>query len=288
MEFKNGIRLEEVEQRLLVRQYDDAYVARKWRLSDNTIELVRTAVESGLWWMIREQHPQSHARWPAGKGRVYLAFSPTRYSQWSVAIDSVNSSGEDFGKAVFNGKYHHQFVKRDIKYDFEKRNRKSGHMEVKRPDVLPTISILAQFDHSVLYLGRNSDAVCGFSTEYDIQRPILEQWEETPFSEFASIEGSEVPAEDGPNPRRIDILARNAHTGDRLVVELKRAEAGVEAIHQLLGYLEALGQRDGFNDGQRRGVIVAERIPDAVKNLAKDAGVLAYQISYLLTFCRVA
>ena len=62
IDFENGIRLEEVEEGLLVKQYNEAYVARKWRLSDNTIELVEAAIESGLRWMIRVQHPQAHAR----------------------------------------------------------------------------------------------------------------------------------------------------------------------------------------------------------------------------------
>ena len=287
-EFKNGIRLEEVEDGLLVHQYDDAYVARRWRLSDNTMELVQTAVQSGLRWMIRERHPQPHARWPSGKGRVHLAFSPTREDQWSVAIDTVNASGDNFGKAVFNGKYHQQFVERDIAFEFEKRNRGAGHMEVKRPDVLPAIRLLARFNHSVLYLGRGAELADGFSTEYDIQRSILQRWDETPLSELAALEGHEVPVDPGANPRRIDILGRNADTGDWLIVELKRAEADVEAIRQLRGYLAALEQRDDFRGGELLGVLVAERIPDAVKDAARNTGIVVYEISHPLTFHRVA
>ncbi|MGY6549069.1 MAG: hypothetical protein ACXIU7_08690 [Roseinatronobacter sp.] len=79
-------------------------------VTEPTIDLVKAALGSKLRWMIREGHPQAHSRWPSGKGRVYLAFSPTRENHWSVAIDSFSESKGDFAHAVFNGKYHHQFL----------------------------------------------------------------------------------------------------------------------------------------------------------------------------------
>ncbi len=69
--------------------------------------------------MLRDGHPQVHSLWPSTKGRAYLAFSPTRDKHWAVAIDTVNPDGSNYGKAVFNRKYHEQF----------KKNKKSFHLK---------------------------------------------------------------------------------------------------------------------------------------------------------------
>ena len=288
VEFENGIQLEELDKGLLVRQYEDAYIARRWRLSDHTIELVRTASRSGFRWMIRKGHPQSHARWPSGKGRVYLAFSPTRENQWSVAIDSVNTKGDNYGIAVFNGKYRRLFDEQGIDFEFEKRNRTSGHLVIDRPRVLSTIQTMADFDHSVLYLGRShSDDRC-FATEYDIQRKILFEWSKTPFGASAQVIGDEFPVDTGKNPRRIDILARDDQSGDYIVIEVKRAEVQLDAIVQLKDYVGGLSGRENFSGTDLHAVLVAERIPPKVIAAAEAAGIAAYEIAYPLTFRRLA
>lgn len=288
MKFENGINLEDTEGGLLVQQHGEAYVARGWQLTDHTIELVETAIASGLRWMIRSGHPQAHARWPKGKGRVYLAFSPTRENQWSLAIDTYNNQREDYGHAVFCGKYHQQFLDHTIPFIFEKRNKNSGHMVVARQDVLPTIRKLSRIDHRVLYLGRSNYEQEGFVTEYDLQRSIILDWAKTPFATDHRVIGDEFPVDSGHNPRRIDILARACGSGDWLVIEVKRAEAHPDAVHQLEGYLLALGQRDDFLGGQLKGALVAERIPDLVRKLARQTGVSAYEVSYPMSFRQIA
>lgn len=121
--FDFGIELEDTAHGLLVRQYDEAYVARNWRLTSSVVELVETCLGSGLRWMIRTDHPRRNSRWPNPRGVVYLAFSPTEDDQWSLAIDSWRSNRDDYGRAVFNGKYQTQFFQHDIPFDFEKRNK---------------------------------------------------------------------------------------------------------------------------------------------------------------------
>lgn len=284
--YENGIQLQELDEGILVRQYQDAYIARRWRLSSRTDELVRTSLACGFRWMIRRGHPQAHARWPSGRGRVYLAFSPTRTCQWAIAIDSVNANRDDFGVAVFNGKYRRQFDTHGIVYEFEKRNRASGHLVVARESVLPTLQAAAGFDHSVLSLIRSRRRGDCFATEYDIQRSILFNWMDTPFGAYARIIGDEVPVDDGPNPRRIDILAR-AKSGEYVVFEIKRAEARPAAIAQLQKYLEGLARREKYSDTGLRGTLVAERIPATVAEQAEAAGIAAYEIEYPLIFRRV-
>lgn len=282
--FENGIEIKEISEGLLVRQYADAYVARNWKLNNNTLDLVTTSLASGLRWMIREGHPQAHARWPSHKGRVYLAFSPTREKQWTIAVDSVNARRDDFGHAVFNGKYRGQFDEHGISYEFEKRNRGAGHLEIDRDRVLPTIEAVSDFDHSVLSMRRSKEDSGYFVTEYDIQRKILFNWKKTPFGKSARIIGDEIPVDSGMNPRRIDILARDNRTNDYIVIEIKRAEASLEAIEQLLGYVGGLSEREGYSHNQIYGALIAERIPDAVAKEARDVNISTFEIEYPFTF----
>jgi hypothetical protein len=289
----NGISLKDTEYGLMVTQYSDSYIARRWKISPNLVELVQTALDSKLYWLIRDGHPQVHALWPSTKGRVYLAFSPTRDKHWALAIDSVSSTGLDYGKAVFNGKYHGQFLKHDIKFSFEKRNTGSGHMEVSRDQVLPTIRKMANFDHSVLYKNKSSMPVNGFSTEYDIQRSILSSWSKTPFAKNFEIIGDEVPVDLGSrnasrrNLGRIDILAKSINLDEYLVIEIKRAEADIEVLDQIKGYLAALRKNDEMSSASIRGVLIAERIPERVLSSANQLGFETYKIEYPINLKRL-
>ena len=280
LELPNEIILEEIEDGLLVQQGAEAYVARNWCLSVPVIELVKVAMEAGLCWMIRNDHPRRNARWPNRRGVVYLAFSPSEHQQWSMAIDTVRPKSGDFGHGVFNGKYHEQFLARGLPFTFEKRNKGAGHLVVAREHVLPTLCALGEFDHRVLDLGRVERNHSGFATEYEIQRAILTQWRETPFAASHVILQDEYPVDGGLNSRRIDVLAQNPKSGDWLVVEIKRAEANLDAVRQVEEYLLALGQQDEFAFGKLAGVLIAERISVAVRDAALHSGISAYEIEW--------
>ena len=287
--FEYGIELEDTDQGLLVRQHDQAYVARHWRLTRSVIELVETCLEAGLVWAIRKDHPRNNSRWPNQRGVVYLAFSPTPDFQWSLAIDTWKPNRGDFDFGAFNGKYHTQFLQHDIPFRFEKRNKGAGHMEVEREMVLPTIRKLATFDHNVLQMFRPQPDAEGYGTEYDIQRDLLINWAETVFAhEGYGVVRDEFPVDGGLTSRRIDILSQNFATQDWLIIELKRAEANPAAVSQVTDYLLALGRKDEFNGGKLEGCLIAERLSGTVVQACKAEGIRAYQISWPLTLVRKA
>ena len=285
--FTNGISLGELSDGLLVRQGDEAYVARNWRLSPTVEELIETAIDAGLGCMIRDDHPRRNSRWPNPRGVVYVAFSPASTLQWSLAIDTSNPKTGNFGFGAFNGKYHEQFLAAGIPFKFEGRNKTAGHLVVQRDLVMPTLQALATFDHSVLAMNRTAHNGHGFTTENVIQRSLMVGWADTPWGERYDIIQDEFPVDGGLTSRRIDILARDCRTGDWLIIELKRAEANVAAVRQVEDYLLALGRRDDFAYGAFRGVLVAERMPTAVKDVAARSGVELYEIEWPLTLKRV-
>lgn len=279
--------LEEVEHGLLVRQGCEAYVARNWRCSSEVIDLIEAAQGAGFPCMIREDHPRKNARWPNPRGVVYLAFSPTASDQWSMAIDTANPQTGGYGVAVFNGKYHEQFQSAGIPFRFEARNKTAGHLIVARNEVIRTLRRISGFDHSVLTMSRVAHSSSGFTTEYVIQRSILLGWSETPWGRDYVIVQDEFPVDGGLTSRRIDILARHRRTGDWLVIELKRAEAGLSAVRQIEEYLLALGRRDDFAHGKLKGVLVAERISLDVYRAAEGSGIECFEIAWPLRLSRV-
>lgn len=285
--FANSIELTEVEEGLLVTQHSEAYVARNWKLTPPVIELVESGLESGLTWMIRNDHPRRNSRWPNKRGTVYLASSPNPEQQWSLAIDTFKDAKGDFSFGVFNEKYHEQFIQHGVSFTFEKRNKGAGHLVVQREHILPTIAKLAEFDHSVLDLGRSTRDHSGFSTEYDIQRELLNRWNETPFADRYDVFQDEFPVDGGLTSRRIDILARDRTNGNWLIIELKRAEAKLDAIFQLEDYLRALGSKDQFAFGELKGALIAERIPTSVREAAIDACVDAYEITWPVNLAKI-
>lgn len=286
--FPGEIVVENLAGGLLVRQGDEAYVARNWQLSQATEELIEAAVRAGLGCMIRSDHPRRNARWPNPRGVVYLAFSPGPDTHWSLAIDTYGHSRSDYSFAVFNGKYQAQFACAGIAFTFEARNKGAGHLVVPREQVIPTIEALAAFDHSVLALHRTPHDGEGFTTEYVLQRQLLNQWAKTPWAARYDLVQDEFPVDGGLTSRRIDILARDRQTGDWLVIELKRAEASLAAVHQVADYLLALGKRDDFAQNRLNGVLVAERAPNAVRDAARHEGVAVYEARWPLTLRLVA
>ena len=44
LKFLNGISIEDTEHGMLVRQYSEAYIARRWKLNRHVKELVETAL----------------------------------------------------------------------------------------------------------------------------------------------------------------------------------------------------------------------------------------------------
>lgn len=154
--------------------------------------------------------------------------------------------------------------------------------------MIPTLTALANFDHSVLALNRATHTGEGFTTEYVLQQQILKNWTDTPWAERYDIVQDEYPVDGGFNSRRIDILARDRQTGDWLIIELKRAEASEAAVNQVTEYLLALGKLDNFASGRLNGVLVAERVPSTIRAIADSEGVEVYEAGWPLQLNRVA
>ena len=276
--FKYGIKLEDTDEGILVSQYDVSYIARGWKITRDVIELVNCCLNAGMRWMIRDNHPKRSNLFPNKKGVVYLAFSPTRENHWSMAIDSFRINQLNFKEGVFNGKYHSQFNRFKIPFQFEKRNRESGHLVVKREDLFSAVQKLNILDHSVLFF-KKKNYTEGFTHETDIQRYMILNWSKTPFSNQELI-GDEYPISSGRNSKRIDLLGFEQNSKSYSVIELKRAEPNVSSLSQVEEYCEILKKKNEFINHSFIPILIAERISERVKQEAVRKNILTYEISW--------
>ena len=141
-QFGYPIKLENVENGIKVSQYGKAYIAKRWILNDDVERLVWSMLDTGMSCMIREKHPLPSRLLPDGEGVVHLSFSPTPKHDWAMAIDRPN-----LDYAAFNGKYREQFEAFNIPFEFEKRNKKYKHMEVKWEHLFDAIHQLRGMNH---------------------------------------------------------------------------------------------------------------------------------------------
>ena len=285
--FRFGITLEDCPEGIIVKQDQISYIARGWQITNEVIEMVDCCLDAGMRWMIRENHPQRGNLCPNKQGVVYLAFSPTRENHWSMAIDSFNSKRLTFGDGVFNGKYHSQFNKYKIPFHFEKRNKSSGHLIVKRNNLFLAIKKLIILDHSVLYFKKKERVNnIGFILETDIKRFIILNWKKTPFADQELIR-DEYPVTNGFNPERVDLLAFNKKSKSYSVIELKRAEALIGDLDQVEGYCKKLKEKNEFKNYSFDPVLIAERISDKIKQKASQKKILTYEIKWPGKFLQI-
>ena len=284
--FKFGITLEDVNEGILVKQYDTAYIARNWKITKEVIEMVDACLESGMRWMIRSNHPKRSNQYPNKKGVVYLAFSPTRDNQWSMAIDTFNPNTNKFRFGIFNGKYKNQFDKNKISYNFEGRNKNSGHMMIDRDKLFSTIKKLAVMDHSILFFDKKNIKSDGFIAETDMQRFMILNWQKTPFKSYEFI-GDEYPVRIGRNPERIDLLGFKKKTKTFIVIELKKNEALKKDLGQVLGYCNDLKNKKEFKNFKIKPVLIAERISKDVKENANKDNIDTYELNWPGKFSKI-
>ena len=253
------IKLSNVEDGLLIRQGELAYVAKNWRRTAAVEELFSTAVAAGLPWAIQQGHPRTNSLWPTGRGVVYVSFAIRFDLQWSVAIDTYNAAASNYSFAVFNGKHRIALQAAQVPFTPEKRNLTAGHLTVRRELVLSALKVVGSDNPDAVSLNRTPEGVDGFGTEYALQRELIQNWSHTPFfkSGFKFL-SDEYPLDAGRTSRRIDIIAEH-NDGRILILELKRHSAPPSAVDQVCGYKEALRNDPRFLGKRVDAAIIAPR-----------------------------
>lgn len=262
---KNNLELLETADGIIVSQNNESYLARNWHLTDQVIEVIQWAIESGLHWLVQNGHPKICNRYPHGNGENYISFSPVQKNLWVFVMDEQSPSSKhdrrDVRRVIFQKKYAPIFDQYRIKYKTESRNTKN--LIVEKSEIREAIAVASHVAHDVGVIGgsrlMNGDYK-GFIDEAHLQGRILKYWNVINFGRHLNLVCSEYRVQGG----RIDILARDTLTHALIVIELKhqRAEENVVS-EQIERYIHALK----FTNDKCRfwGCLIAPEIPHNVQ-----------------------
>ncbi len=86
-----SLELADTDGGLRVRQNDEAYIARGWKLTPSVLAVVEMALSYGLGCMIQNRHPQTSKREPMGDGAIYLSFARKSTEHWVLCLNCRSS-----------------------------------------------------------------------------------------------------------------------------------------------------------------------------------------------------
>lgn len=280
-----SLELADTDGGLRVRQGDDSYIARGWKLTQSVLAVVEVALSHGLGCMIQNRHPQSSKREPAGDGAVYLSFARKPTEHWVLGLNE-NAGADRQGRsnvvrALFNKNYRHALVQADIPFQVEKF-RNASNIEV--PIEFAEHALKACLPYLDSHAGQKGKGGIegeypGFRDEADIERWLMENLNEGTFGRGLSIVGRQVRIDVGI----IDILARDELTDSIVVIEVKQGRAQpTHVVAQLARYIASEDVARIANGFPVKGMIVAELIESTTKDAIERSAsnLLGYTIEW--------
>ena len=285
-DWKNfSLELADTDGGLRVRQGDEAYIARGWKLTQSVLAIVEMALSHDLGCMIQNRHPQTSKREPMGDGAVYLSFARKSTEHWVLGLNenagSDRQSRTTVVRALFNKNYRHALVQADIPFQVEKF-RNASNIEVPIEFAEKAVkACLPYLDSHARQKGKGAieGEYPGFRDEADIERWLMENLNKTTLGRAVSILGRQVRIDVGI----IDILARDELTGAIVVIEVKQGRAQpIHVVGQLARYLASKDIARIAKGSRIVGMIVAELIESTTKNAIEQStsNLLGYTIEW--------
>lgn len=260
---KYCLELAETDGGLFIRQADEAYLARDWRLTKSVLEVVEIALSRGLACMIQNRHPQPSKRAPMGDGAIYLSFARRSTEYWVLGLNDNagpdRRSRSDVRRVLFNKLYRSALVQADVPFQLEKF-RNASNLEVPVEHVEAAIdACLPYLDSHALQRGKGGlrGSYVGFRDEADIERWLMENMNDELLGRRVSIVARQKRIDVGI----IDILLRDEATGGLIVMEVKQGRAQpVHVVEQLTRYLASQDTKSFASGRPIFGCLVAEVI----------------------------
>lgn len=280
--------LTEVENGLLIRQHDDCYIARYWRLTPDVEFIAQLAMNYGLVCMIQNRHPQTNNRGAKGDGTVYMSFARRSSEYWVLTIDQNSSVGGKkpsgiLQQVLINKQYRHALQEASIPHDIESFSNASN---IQVPFAYAEAALLAcspYIDRHAQRRGRSGHdgQYPGFRDEADIERWLMEKLEARNILDRRwKILGRQVRTEVG----MMDILLQDLADGTPIILEAKQGRAQPRDVReQLHRYVNSEYVRKRFGPIAVVGCLFAEKIERTVVEAVADSTfpALAFEIQWL-------
>lgn len=267
------LQIEAEERGLKIQQCGEAYLAKNWRLTNEVIGIVETAVKFGLTSALQQRHPQAAKRYETGETVEYISFSLSPTDYWVFAVDDQCSPSwkvrDECYRVIFKRAYRAPLRAAGIATEVEWRSPQNifvarNNLEDALRACEPYFSALSPMKGGRLLKGQ----VPGFVDEDDLHRALLIHWKSTPMGKIAENVASEVQIPSG----RIDLMGTSNGTGDIVIAELKQVADETE-VDQLERYLNDPQITGGFDSERGRclGFLIAEDIKLKARRRAKSS-----------------
>ena len=217
------LRFQEVDEGLRISQGNAAYIARRWRLSDDVQAIVNHSIEAGLTCLIRHGHPRESSHLPAGVGVDYIGFSPSPAHHWVFVLNMDSRPDKTpLVSGTFDKTYEHVLAAAGV--PFAPQWRSPQELTVPRSALHAAISASCPFWNS-LGLRRGYREQRGqfghFIDEEDLHASLLQAWSKTALGSNLLAPKSRVLL-GGINRRHGEIDLLSSDTGGQIwVIELK-------------------------------------------------------------------
>ena len=267
-----NLTLTETANGILVQQDGRVYRSGKWKLTEQIIEIVDTAIEYGLTAQWQNGHP-SDAFFEGGskfdKGIHHISFAPSHAHKWVFVMghEGVRKPWNDqfLEKLTFNKKYRNFVAQSDVSWEWEIHRGKNLFVS---PDNLGTllsgltpevISAIETSPRSAIPWRRE---ITGIDSEKHLEEVLVEYFGE--FHADTTLRMEIRPVYEGRFP---DLILYRTN-GTRVVLELKLDKPGEAGLQQIREYLD-LGSLRNAPGGSLEGALICRDFEPEVIDLAQ-------------------
>jgi hypothetical protein len=292
LEFRNqtvDLHIQEIDAGLLISQAGRSYIARRWRLTKDVVNVIEMAIKSGLVNLIQNGHPQESKLLPNGDGADYITFSDDPNHRWVFVLDMDSAPSQSkLQKVKFNKKYKHYLRDQGISCPPEWRSPQE--LVVNVSDLRRALDATKLFWSSLGQksgVGAERGQHAYFVDEEDLHSHIFQNWNECPLSDTLMMPISKhligsVAARIG----EIDLLTTDRR-GNTFVIELKNRAVfntgGETPDMQLIRYMTHpdIVRSARVAGGQVYGVLIAQEMDYRLRSAVRRCQhpIVAYEIS---------
>lgn len=293
----HGIHLTQRGDGVLVEQNGQSYLARKWKLNEDLINVIAKFLDAGFSCLIRKRHPQPSKR---TGGVDYIGFSLDESSSWLAVVDQYSrkcpiegTTGDRIKRVTVKSLFRDLLTAGRVPFSWENAGGKNMFVAVEDIALLlQTINPATARDIKQPATGQRSTLrPPALTTERQLQTLFADSIRSGVHNATLGVVTSvlENPhwqnTAGGLNPQIRDIPDVLAVTAETLwVFELKLNEVGVQATHQVVRYVTNPACQEQARGRRVEAVTVGHRksaeLKDKKTYLAKEIEVALWTYSW--------
>lgn len=274
---------------IYVSQSGLCYIAKRWQLTAEVIEICEMALDQGLVCMLQRNHPRESSYLPNGNGADYLTFSLTPEHRWVFVLDMDSCPKRSVPTRVRFSKTYKNYL-RCNQVSCEPEFRSPQELHVATDQLSKALKVTKPY-WSTLGKGRGKAMERSkhdfFVDEEDLHAHIIQHWDRIEIIKDMDLLESHMRLESlSHRSGEIDLLARSGQK-ELIVIELKNRAVGnaggetpIEQVERYMKHPDIT--QKALNEGlEIRGILIAQEMDFRLRQaVAKSSfSVVAYEVT---------